>query len=121
VILVDTSIWVSHFRAGDDTLVGLLRNGMVLAHPFVTGEIAMGNIRQRDLVLADLQDLPQAVVAEDGEVMDFIGAQRLFGLGIGYVDAHLLAAARLTPSATLWTRDNRLNSAARTLGLAAAV
>jgi predicted nucleic acid-binding protein len=91
----------------------------VLGHPFVLGEIALGRLRDPALVLGLLADLPQAIVATDGEVLGFIRRHGLAGLGIGYVDAHLLAAARLTPDARLWTRDRRLAEAAERLGLAA--
>jgi predicted nucleic acid-binding protein len=120
VILIDTSVWVDHLRAGDAALGGLLDNGGVLGHPFVTGELALGKLRQRDLVLNALRELPQATVAADEEVLHFINFQGRFGLGIGYVDAHLLAAVRLTAGAKLWTRDRRLQAAAAQLGLAAA-
>jgi len=121
VILVDSSVWVDHLRAGDVALERLLVNGDVLAHPFVIGELALGNLRQRDLVLDALGQLPRTVVASDEEVLRFISGLRLFGRGIGYVDAHLLAAARLTPDARLWTRDRRLRTVAADLGLAAAL
>ena len=99
MILVDTSVWVDHLRAGNERLTALLSGGEVLGHPFVIGELALGNLRRRDAVLSDLRHLPQAVVAADEEVLHFIDRQRLFGRGIGYVDAHLLAAARLTEAA----------------------
>ena len=83
-------------------------------HPFVLGELALGNFRRRD-VLDTLRDLPPATVATDGEVLDFIERNALFGLGIGYVDAHLLAAVGLTSGASLLTRDNRLAAAAEQL------
>jgi len=118
VILVDTSVWAEHIRREVRPLSALLLAGLVLAHPFVIGEIAMGNLRQRDVFLRGLQDLPQAVVATDREVMRFIDRDRLFGSGIGYVDAHLLAAARLSSDAALWTFDKRLNVVAARLGLA---
>jgi predicted nucleic acid-binding protein len=118
VILVDTSVWVDHLRAGNPTLRRLLDRSLVLGHPFVTGELALGNLRQRDLVLGALHALPQASVASDGEVLHFIQERALYGLGIGYVDAHLLAAARLTPGATLWIRDKSLHTVAVRLGLA---
>jgi predicted nucleic acid-binding protein len=108
-------------RTGDATLSGILDRGMCLGHPFVTGELALGNLRERDLVLSALRALPQAIVASDEEVYHFIDRQALFGLGIGYVDAHLLAAVRLTAAASLWTRDRRLQRVAAKLGLAAAV
>ena len=119
MILVDTSVWVDHFRARDGTLVGLLDAGEVLGHPFVLGELALGSLRQRELVLTALGDLPQANVATDAEALTFIERERLYGFGIGYVDAHLLAAIPLTPGASLWTRDRRLHEAAVRLGVAA--
>jgi predicted nucleic acid-binding protein len=119
VILVDSSVWVDHLRDGDETLARLLDDGRVIAHPFVVGELALGNLRQRELILTALQDLPQAVVASDIEVLRFINQQALYGLGIGYVDAHLLASARLTAGGSLWTRDKRLQAVADRLGVAA--
>ena len=116
MILVDTSVWVDHLRTADDPLTSLLQDGRVLMHPFVIGEIALGTLRRRDSVLMDLQRLPQATVAADREVLIFIDRHQLAGRGIGYVDAHLLAAAKLT-RAWLWTRDNRLRHAADQLGL----
>jgi len=121
VILADTSIWIAHFRQSDADLIELLNTGRVLAHPFVIGELALGNLRQRDVILNALQSLPRASVAADDEVLRFIGQQALSGLGIGYIDAHLLAATRLTAGAFLWTRDKRLDAAARMLGLRAEV
>ncbi len=119
MILVDTSIWIDHLRASDERLVRLLGEGQVVAHPFVIGELALGNLRNRDAVLGALQDLPQAGVATESEVLRFIGAKGLFGLGIGYIDAHLLAAVFLTPGSMLWTRDKRLLAASAQLGIAA--
>ncbi len=118
MILVDTSVWIDHLRSGNSALTELLNTGQVLAHAFVTGELALGNLRQRDTILNALRDLPQANIATDDEVLSFISQHALFGLGIGYVDAHLLAAVRLTPAASLWTRDKRLLNAAEQLGLA---
>ncbi len=119
MILVDTSVWVDHLRAGDKALASLLDGALVLVHPFVIGELALGHLRQSDLVLGALQDLPQATVATDQEVLAFIRHHALPGLGIGYVDAHLLASTRLTADAFLWTRDKRLLAVAERLGLAA--
>ena len=118
MILVDTSVWVDHLRANNDTLASLLDAGAVLAHPFATGELAMGQLRQRKTVLTALSDLPQAGVATDGEILAFIDRQAVFGRGIGYVDVHLLAAVRLTAGAKLWTNDKRLHGVAEELGLA---
>ncbi len=119
MILVDTSVWVEHLRLASAILTELLDDGEILGHPFVLGELALGNLRQRDAVLSDLRDLPQAIVAEDEEVLHLIDRHALFGRGIGYVDAHLLAAARLTAGSKLWTRDRRLQAVAAQLGLAA--
>jgi predicted nucleic acid-binding protein len=118
VILVDTSVWIDHLRAGDRTLTTLLETGRVLAHPFVIGELALGRLRRREVVLQSLSDLPQASVATDAEVLHFIDRHALFGRGVGYVDAHLLAAVRLTAGAELWTNDKRLHSVANELRLA---
>jgi len=119
VILVDTSIWIDHFRTGEPGLVTLLQNGDVLGHAWVTGELAMGTLTQRQEIVGLLADLPQAGSASDAEVMTLIETRRLFGLGIGYVDDHLLAATLLTEGARLWTRDKQLAAAASDLGLAA--
>jgi predicted nucleic acid-binding protein len=116
MILVDTSIWVDHLRTGDAALVRLLGRAQVLAHPWVTGEIALGQLADRDNVLGLLRNLPQAQVAIDRELARFISDQRLYGLGIGYVDAQLLAATRLTANAQLWTRDRSLAAVADRLG-----
>ncbi len=121
MILVDTSVWIDHLRQNDEQLVGLLNAGKVLGHPFVTGEIALGNLRNRDAILAGLGDLPSSVVATNQEVMIFIGKNMLYGQGIGFVDAHLLASVLLTPGAKLWTRDRRLLAAAASIGIAEGV
>ena len=118
MILVDTSVWIDHLRRGNPLLVNLLHDGMVMSHPFVVGEIALGNLRQRRFVLGALADLPKATVASDAEVSHMIERDTLFGRGIGYVDAHLLAAVRLTAGAELWTTDRRLHDVAAQLGLA---
>ena len=118
MILVDTSIWIDHFRAGDARLAAVLEANTVLSHPAVIGEIALGNLPRREMVLTALRNLPQAAIATEAELARFIEDETLHGLGIGYVDAHLLAATRLTPEATLWTRDARLAAAAARLGVA---
>jgi predicted nucleic acid-binding protein len=118
VILVDTSIWIAHFRAADEALGRRLATQNVMTHPFIIGELAVGQLRQRDIILAELHRLPRSETASDSEVLHFIDQERLTGLGIGYMDAHLLAAVRLTRGATLWTRDRRLAEVADRLGLA---
>ena len=119
MILADTSVWIDHLRARDEQLTHLLVAGQVLVHPFVTGELALGNLRNRDTLLGALQDIAQAPVATEPEVLRFIGQKGLFGLGIGYIDAHLLAAVMLIPGSLLWTRDKRLLTASVQLGIAA--
>ena len=121
MILVDTSVWIDHLRQGDIALVNLLNTGRVLAHPFIIGELALGNLQQRDAILATLSNIPRAKIATDEEVLTLINQSKLYGLGIGYVDAHLLASVRLTPSTLLWTRDKSLSKAAKQLGLLAAM
>ena len=116
MIMVDTSVWVDHLRAGDAQLAALLERGAVVMHPFVVGEIACGSLSDRPSVLGLLRGLPSAVVAEGEEVLGFIEHRLLHGKGIGYVDAHLLASAVLTEGTTLWTRDRRLRAAAELLG-----
>jgi predicted nucleic acid-binding protein len=118
VILVDTSVWVDHLRTANPILVRLLEQGRVLVHPFIVGELALGNLRDRRMTLSALEQMPQAVRARDDEVLNFIETSRLHGLGIGYVDAHLLASARLTADTTFWTRDKRLSSVSEQLFLA---
>ena len=118
MILVDTSIWVDHLRDGDAALVTVLEQGEALAHPWVTGELALGRLRDRAGVLRLLDQLPQAVLATAAELLAFIEHHHLFGAGIGYVDAQLLASARLTENAELWTRDRRLHAVAEGIGFA---
>lgn len=121
MILVDTSVWIDHFRIGDRALSNLLMEQQVLGHAFVVGELALGSIGQRDAILGNLRDLPQALVAGDEEVQLLIERRALFGLGIGYIDAHLLTATLLTIGARLWTRDKRLREVAIRLGVGAPV
>lgn len=117
MILVDSSIWVDYLRSGDVILARLLEEGSVLTHPFILGELALGNLRQREQILDDLQALPEIIPAMDDEVMHFINSNRLHGKGIGYVDAHLLASVRLAPGSRIWTRDKRLDALAREMNI----
>lgn len=121
MILVDTSIWVDHLSAGEPTLADLLDRGLVLAHPWVRGELALGHLSQRQEILGLLAGLPSAQVATDAEVLAFIEAEQLYGQGVGYVDVQLLAATRLSADARLWTADKRLAGLARRIGLLADV
>ena len=118
MILVDSSVWMDHLRAGEPALLDILNAGLVLAHPFVVGELACGNLKNRKAVLSLLQDLPAAPVATDEEVLFFIDRHGLMGRGIGYVDAHLLSAISLTGTGRLWTRDKRLSAIAESMSLA---
>ncbi|WP_110753549.1 type II toxin-antitoxin system VapC family toxin [Phyllobacterium leguminum] len=117
MLLVDTSVWIDHFRKEDANLLHHLRNWNVLVHPFVLGELALGHFRQRILVLDRLRGLQKITVSPDEEVVQLIEDQSFYGLGIGYVDVHLLAAARMLPGTLVWTRDKRLAAAASKLQL----
>lgn len=117
MILVDTSIWIDHLRAGSPALSGLLEAGRCCCHPFVIGELACGNLGKRQEILGLLQSLPSLSAATDAETLFFIERHRLMGRGIGYVDVHLLAATAIH-GARLWTRDKRLKDIAEALGLA---
>lgn len=117
MILADTSIWVAHLRLADPTLGMRLRAREILSHPFVIGELAMGNLGQRAAKLQLLDELPKAVVASHDEVMTLIEQHGLHGLGVGYIDMHLLASTRLTPGARLWTRDQRLHAVGAQMGV----
>jgi len=116
MVLIDTAIWVSHLKEGNADLKALLENGEVLCHPFIIGELACGNLKNRDEILSLLEALPQARVAGHDEVMNFIETHELAGTGLGYVDVHLLASALLSRSA-LWTTDKSLSAAAQELGI----
>jgi predicted nucleic acid-binding protein len=119
MILVDTSVWSDHINASDSMLVTLLSDERVLAHPYVIGEISLGSLRNRDVVLGALLDLPRAPIATPEEVAYLIQSEQLFNRGIGYVDTALLASVRLQPGVTVWTRDKRLKKVADELGLSA--
>lgn len=118
MILVDTAVWIDHLRDNDPHLAGLLDAGAVLGHPWVTGELALGSLQNRVEILRLLDDLAQATIATAAELRELVERQQLFSLGIGYVDAQLLAATMLTTDAALWTRDRRLHAAAQRLGVA---
>ncbi len=109
MILADTSVWIDHFRRGNVRLRRLLEEGEIAIHPMVLGELACGNLPRRAETLRLLGRLPSVPQAPDRLVLHAIESQRLFGKGIGWIDAHLLTAARLS-FAPLWTHDRRLKS-----------
>ena len=108
MVLLDTSIWIDHLRQSNPEVVSLLENRHVLTHSFVLGELAMGTLAGRNALLSNLARLPRAIIATDIEVMTMVEKHKLFGLGIGWVDAHVLAGTLLTLGAKLWTKDKKL-------------
>ena len=116
-MIVDTSVWIDHFREPNADLEWLLEEGRVATHPFVIGELACGSLHRRDDVIRLIAALPTAVVATDAEALALIERYRLHGSGLGWTDVHLLASARLTRQ-SLWSADRRLRQAAVRLGLA---
>ena len=116
MLLADTSIWVQHFRSGKPTLAVRLSDGLVLMHPFVAGELACGNLKNRAAILSDLHALPSAKLASNAEVLQFIEDRVLWGRGLGWIDTHLLASTLLS-DCRFWTLDKRLGQAAAELGL----
>jgi predicted nucleic acid-binding protein len=125
LILADTSIWIDHFRSGNRSgnkeLRNLLDQGEIVIHPSIIAELALGSLQERSKTLALLDLLPQVQVAQLSEVRRMIEARRLYSLGIGLTDAHLLAAIFINPSTRLWTRDKRLRKAAEALGIHASL
>jgi predicted nucleic acid-binding protein len=116
MVLVDTSVWVEHLREGTIGLEELLDDGQVICHPFIIGELACGNLKNRGEVLSLLQALPMAIRVEHEEVMQFIDNNNLMGKGLGYIDMHLLASAILT-KVPLWTLDRKLKEISSKLNL----
>ena len=117
MVLVDTSVWVVHLRRGGIGLEPLLNEGHVVCHPFIVGELACGNLKNRAELLSLLQALPVATPADHKEVMQFIESHSLMGKGLGYIDMHLLASAILS-RVPLWTLDKRLKQVSLELGVA---
>ncbi len=117
-IIVDSSIWIDHINQGDVELSEILRRNRAFMHPMAYAEIALGSLKNRKTVLYDLKILPKAVTAPHAEVTAMIEWMELHGTGIGYVDVHLLASARLVKDGLLWTRDKRLHNQATRLGIA---
>jgi len=117
MVLVDTSVWVAHLRRGNIGLEALLDEGHVVCHPFIVGELACGNLKNRSEILSLLQAIPSATPAEHEEVMQLIENYSLMRKGLGYIDMHLLASAILS-RVPLWTLDKKLKQASLKLGLA---
>ena len=117
MILVDSSVWVGHFRSTDPHLRALLEAAQVLLHPSVIGELACGNLRERDMTLRYFRAMPSAIPATDHEALELLQKQKLWGSGIGWVDIHLLASALLT-GCRFWTLDAQLAKASEMLGVA---
>ena len=116
MILVDTSVWIEHFRAGNRVLSEILGRALALTHPFVIGELACGNLKNRTRILSDLRALPSAEAASHEEVLRLVEERKLWGRGIGWIDGHLLASSMLS-SCQLWTLDRQLGEAARSAGI----
>lgn len=116
MVLVDTSVWVSHLRDGNMGLGKLLSDGEVVSHPFIVGELACGNLRNRHEILICLQSLPMTILAEDEEVLKFIENHQLMGKGLGYIDVHLIASAVLA-GVPLWTLDKTLDKFTKKVGI----
>lgn len=115
--LADTSVWIDHFRRGRADLAERLGDGLVLMHPGVLGELACGNLKDRKIVLSDLEALPTATLASDAEVLHLIAERQLWGRGIGWIDAHLLTSGLLS-HCRLWTLDKALGRVVQDFGLA---
>lgn len=117
MILADTSVWIDHLRQADVAFAGALQREEILAHPFVIGELACGNLRNRDEILLHLGHLPLVPKATDQEVMAFIERRSLSGRGLGLIDVHLLASTALQRGARLWTHDRPLSEVAAKMGI----
>ncbi|MYB35121.1 MAG: type II toxin-antitoxin system VapC family toxin [Gammaproteobacteria bacterium] len=116
MILVDTSVWIDHLRYGDEFFQALLRENICI-HPMVIGELACGNLHNRNQLIKLWNGLPSVVVASHEEVMIFLSRNNLAGKGIGYIDAHLLASAIIETDTLLWTVDKRLAEVADSFNL----
>jgi predicted nucleic acid-binding protein len=121
LILADTSVWIDHFRSENKELQKALSQGQIVIHPFVIAELALGSLRERTRTLSLLDLLPKARVAQMAELRLMIEARRLYSLGIGLSDAHLIAFTFLDPSTLLWTKDKRLRKIANNLGVHASL
>ncbi|MFC2167264.1 type II toxin-antitoxin system VapC family toxin [Acidobacteriota bacterium] len=116
MVLVDTSVWISHLRKGNSQLQVLLMDGKVACHPYIIGELACGNLKNRQEILTLLEALPKTELAGHDEILYFIDQHRLMGKGLGLIDMHLLVSTQLS-GVSLWTLDNNLKDAADELNL----
>ena len=116
MVLVDTSVWIDHFHKTNIHLTGLLAEGFVFIHPFIIGELACGNIKNREEILILLQSLPQIKITDHNEIIYFIKKNKLYGKGLGYIDIHLLASC-IIDNAKLYTRDKKLINIAKELNI----
>jgi len=121
LILADTSVWVDHLRFGDKDMRELLNRGQIVIHPFVVAELALGSIKDRAKTLALLDLLPQARIAQLNELRLMIEARRLYSVGIGFTDAHLIASVLIDSPTLLWVRDKKLRKVAENLGIHASL
>ena len=115
--LADTSVWIDHFRSGSREMRETLNRGQIVIHPWIIGELALGSLKDRAKTLAMLDLLPQVRIAETGEVRRMIEVRRIYNVGIGMIDAHLIASVFITPPTLLWTLDKRLRKVAEVLGI----
>ena len=121
MILADTSVWIDHLRSGIKEMRQHLEKGQIAVHPLIIAELALGNLRDRTKTLALLDLLPQVRVAQLNEVRTLIEVRRLYGLGIGVTDAHLIASVLISPATLLWTSDKQLRRIAEGLGIHASL
>jgi len=118
MILVDTSVWIDHFRSSNTELIGLLHDDLVVTHPGVIEEISLGNLSRREKVIGFFEDLHRIIPVSHEEYLLTVRARTLWGRGLGAIDVHLLAAVLVTPGTKLWTRDRKLKECAQELGVA---
>ena len=117
MILADTSVWIDHFRSGSKELQKALNDGQIAIHPWIIAELALGSLRDRASTLGMLDNLPHVRVAQNAELRLMIEARHLYSVGIGFIDAHLVASAFLNPPTLLWTKDRRLRRVAENLAI----
>lgn len=117
MILADTSVWIDHLRAGNPRMQELLDSEQIIMHPMIVAELGLGSLRQRAKTLAELDGLLEVNVAQLSAVRRMIEVQRLYGKGIGLIDAHFLASCLITPGTQLWTRDTALKGVAKAVGV----